>query len=51
LLGDDKVQQAFGGVDAVPVTFVIDRRGHIGKEFIGLVEKQQLETVVKPLLK
>ena len=51
LLGDDKVQQAFGGVDAIPVTFVIDRRGHIEKKFIGLVEKKQLETVVKPLLK
>jgi peroxiredoxin len=50
LLGDDKVQQAFGGVDAIPVTVVIDRSGHIVKKFTGLVEKKQLEAVAKPLL-
>jgi DsbE subfamily thiol:disulfide oxidoreductase len=51
LLGDDKVQQAFGGIDAIPATFVIDRHGHIVKKYVGLVEKKQLEAVIKPLLK
>jgi peroxiredoxin len=51
LLGNDKVQQAFGGIDAIPATFVIDRRGHIVKKYVGLVEKKQLEAVTKPLLK
>lgn len=50
LLGDEKVQQAFGGIEAIPATFVIDRRGHIVKKYIGTVEKKQLESAVKPLL-
>lgn len=51
LVGDDKVQQAFGGIDAIPVTLVIDRQGRIVKRHLGLTEKDKFETEIKPLLK
>lgn len=51
LVADDKVQQAFGGFDAIPVTLVIDRQGRIVKRHLGLTEKDELEAEIKPLLK
>ncbi|HEY4415852.1 MAG TPA: TlpA disulfide reductase family protein [Verrucomicrobiae bacterium] len=49
-LADDKVQKAFGGIDAIPTTFVIDRSGHIVKKHLGLTEKDEFEAEIKPLL-
>jgi peroxiredoxin len=51
LVADDKVQQAFGGFDAIPVTLVIDRQGRIVKRHLGLTEKDEFEAEIKPLLK
>jgi peroxiredoxin len=51
LVADDKVQQAFGGFDAIPVTLVIDRQGRIVKRHLGLTEKAEFEAEIKPLLK
>ena len=36
LLGNDEVGQAFGGVDSLPTTFLIDRSGRIAFAHIGL---------------
>lgn len=36
LLGNDEVGQAFGGVDSLPTTFLIDRSGRIAFVHIGL---------------
>ena len=49
-LADDQVQQAFGGIEATPTTFVIDRGGHIVKKHLGLTEKDEFEAEIKPLL-
>jgi len=51
LVGDDKIQRAFGGFDAIPVTLVIDREGHIVKRHLGLTGKDEFEAEIKPLLK
>jgi thiol-disulfide isomerase/thioredoxin len=51
LVADDKVQQTFGGFDAIPVTLVIDRQGRIVKRHLGLTEKDEFEAEIKPLLK
>ncbi len=51
LVADDKVQQAFGGFDAIPVTLVIDRQGRIVKRHLGLTEKDEFEAEIKSLLK
>jgi len=51
LIADDRVQQAFGGFDAIPVTLVIDRQGRIVNRHLGLTEKGEFEAEIKPLLK
>ena len=38
LLGNDQVAQAYGGVDSLPTTFIIDRSGRIASVHVGLEE-------------
>ena len=38
LLGNDEVAQAYGGVDSLPTTFIIDRTGKIASVHVGLEE-------------
>jgi peroxiredoxin len=49
-LADDKLQTAFGGIDVIPATFVIDRQGNIVKKHIGFTDKSEFETEIKELL-
>ena len=50
LLGDDNVAQAYGGVDSLPTTFVIDREGRIVGRHVGLVSKSDYEDEIKEAL-
>lgn len=50
VLSDTKATQAFGGIEAIPTTFVIDREGRIVKQHLGFTEKEELEKEIKPLL-
>jgi peroxiredoxin len=50
LMGNEKVQQDFGGMDAIPMTFVIDRQGNIVKQHLGLTDKSEFEAEIKQLL-
>ena len=36
LLGDDHTAQLYGGLDALPTTFLLDRHGRVAAEHIGL---------------
>jgi len=49
LLGDDKVSQLFGGVDALPTSFVIDRDGRIAAVYVGLASKSSYENDLQKL--
>jgi len=51
VLGDEAIVNAFGGVDAIPTTFIIDRNGQITGKHVGYVEKEEIESEIKPLLK
>ena len=51
VLADEAVVSAFGGVEAIPTTFVIDRRGRIVGKHIGYTEKSEFEAEIKSLLK
>ena len=51
VLADEATQAAFGGIDAIPTTFIIDREGRIVKEHVGLTDKDEFENEIKPLLK
>ena len=50
LLGNDSVSQLFGGVDALPTSFVIDRDGKIAAVHVGLAEKDEYVTEIENLL-
>ena len=49
-LADQDAVRAFGGVDAIPTTFIIDRDGRIVSRHIGFTEKADLEKEIKTLL-
>ena len=50
LIGNDDVAKAYGGVNAIPTTFVIDRQGKIVKRFIGFTPPEVFEETIAPLL-
>lgn len=51
VMGDRKIDQAFGGGEGLPTTFIIDREGRIVKKHIGYAPKEEFEKEIKPLLK
>jgi peroxiredoxin len=50
VLADDKTTQVFGGIEAIPTTFIIDREGRIVTKHLGFTEKDEFEKELKPLL-
>jgi len=50
LQGNDGVSKAYGGVELVPLTFIIDRQGNIIHKILGARSKEEFEKLVKPLL-
>ena len=50
VLADDKTTQTFGGIEAIPTTFIIDREGRIVTKHLGFTEKDEFEKELKPLL-
>lgn len=50
VLGDQKIVSAFGGVEGIPTTFIIDRKGRIIRKHVGYTEKSEFEAEIKPLL-
>jgi len=50
LLGTDSVAQMYGGVDALPTTFIVDPDGKIAATHVGLVSKSDYENGILELL-
>jgi thiol-disulfide isomerase/thioredoxin len=50
LLTDGKVAPAYGGVDQLPMSFYIDRKGLVETETIGLASKDEVEENIKRLI-
>jgi peroxiredoxin len=51
VLADDHVADAFGGIEGIPTTFVIDRTGKIQLKEVGYVAADEFEKRIQPLLK
>jgi peroxiredoxin len=51
ILGSDSTAQAYGGVDALPTTFLIDREGKIAAVHVGLASRRDFEDGVEQLLR
>lgn len=50
VLGDETVTRAFGGIEGIPTTFIIDRTGNIVHKHVGYAHKEEFEADIKPLL-
>ena len=50
LMGNEEVAVAYGGVESLPTTFLIDREGRIARVHVGLVSKAEYENDIKTLL-
>jgi peroxiredoxin len=50
LEGNDAVSKAYGGIELVPMTFIIDRQGNIAHKILGARSKEDFEKLLKPLL-
>jgi peroxiredoxin len=50
LLGNEVVAKAYGGVEALPTTFLIDREGKIAARLIGIAGRVIFEADIRKLL-
>ena len=50
VMGNDQTAQLYGGVDALPTTFLIDRAGKIAAVHVGLTSKKDIVDGVQQLL-
>lgn len=51
LMGDHQVAMLYGGVEALPTSFMIDREGKIASVHVGLVSKWVYENDINELLR
>lgn len=50
VMGDDAIVAAFGGIEAIPTTFLIDRDGKVRDRKTGSMERADYEARVRSLL-
>lgn len=50
VIGNRETADAYGGIEAVPTTFIIDRNGKVVSEQEGAADRATFEAAIKPLL-
>jgi thiol-disulfide isomerase/thioredoxin len=50
VMGNSATEQAYGGIDAIPTTFIIDRQNIIRKKYLGTQSRSTFERQIIPLL-
>lgn len=50
LLGNDATADLYGGIEALPTTFIIDRDGRVAKLHIGLASKEDFQNAIEKVL-
>jgi len=50
VMGNDSTAQAYGGVEALPTTFLIDREGRVAAVHVGLAGKKEFADGIEKLL-
>jgi peroxiredoxin len=51
LMGDDRTSEAYGGIEAIPTTLLIDKQGKIASIHIGLASPKEFEDGIDDLLR
>lgn len=49
-VGNQGIARAYGGVQSIPMAFIVDRRGHVAKVIRGYQPKEAIQSVILPLL-
>lgn len=50
MVGNDSTAEKYGGIEALPTTFLIDRDGKIAAVHVGLTSKSEIENAIEQLL-
>ncbi|HUO27733.1 MAG TPA: TlpA disulfide reductase family protein [Bryobacteraceae bacterium] len=50
MVGNDSIAEQYGGIEALPTTFLIDRDGNIAAVHVGLTSKSEFENGIEQLL-
>ncbi len=50
VIGDGALADAYGGIEGIPTTFVVDRKGNILSKHVGSVTEEEFEKLVKGAL-
>lgn len=50
VMGDEKTSAAYGGIQVLPTTFIIDRKGNVVDGLQGATDRAGLEEKIKPIL-
>jgi cytochrome c biogenesis protein CcmG/thiol:disulfide interchange protein DsbE len=50
VIGTEELSQLYGGIDALPTTFIIDRNGRIAMKHEGLISKGEYQNEILDLL-
>lgn len=50
VVGDAKLAMAYGDIQAIPTTFIVDKQGNVVDRHVGVMTKAQLEAKLKGLL-
>jgi len=50
VIGDGALADLYGGIEGIPTTFVVDRKGNILSKHVGSVTEQEFEKLVKGAL-
>jgi peroxiredoxin len=50
VIGNQRIVSDYGGITAIPTTFVIDRQGNVVAAYQGFTDQSTFESVIQPLL-
>jgi len=50
VIGDQTLTDAYGGISAIPTTFIVSKDGKIAAKHVGYLSKEELENQIKSVL-
>jgi hypothetical protein len=50
MIGDAAIARAYGGIEAVPMTLIIDKSGRIAATHIGIFKRDECEADIQAVL-